>query len=71
MKHTVYFKITNALVKVQCEDDDSLNTVFDDMRRVGADMITAAEFNEENVLTHLSINECTLSFIEKTDENNN
>lgn len=62
MKHTLYFKITNALVKVECTDE-SLDMVLDDMNHVDAQTITAAEFDETKVITHLTKGDCLLSFI--------
>ncbi len=53
MKHTLYFKLTDALVKVECANDEALNIVFDDMAQVGAEMIPRSHFDEGKVLTLL------------------
>jgi hypothetical protein len=54
MRHTIYFKIPTVKVKIECESDEALNYVMDDMLALDGKVITAADFDEEKVFNILN-----------------
>lgn len=53
MIHTIYFKIPAVMVKIECDSDETLDYVIDEMLALDGKVVNASEFDEEKVFNVL------------------